>query len=233
MSIKSVIETSLIDWDAKIVMVLFMGGCNFRCPFCQNWEIAFNPGRFDDIPWDEVARRLNSRRDWIDGLVISGGEPLLDQASFQKLCQNIKNLNFPIKIDTNGSDPELLKKAVNDNLVDYVALDVKAPLDERYYVAAGKKVNLTNIKKSMAFLKTGGVPYEFRTTAVPGLITEETIVKIGEDIEGARLFSLQQFVPRLAYDTAFQQLKPYTREEAEKLMVRIKKYVKKATLRGF
>ncbi len=89
MPVKSIVETSMIDWDGKIVMVLFMGGCNFHCPFCQNWEIAFKPKKYGDVSWAEIKNRLTSRREWIDGVVISGGEPLQEWKEFSALCSNI------------------------------------------------------------------------------------------------------------------------------------------------
>lgn len=232
-AIKSVVETSMVDWDGKIVMVLFAGGCNFRCPFCQNWEVAFKSNDYDDVPWAEVVRKLEKRRDWIDGVVISGGEPLLDKEFIFELGKNIKDLNFKVKIDTNGGNPELLEAVIKKGLADYVALDIKAPLDERYSISAGKKIDLYKIKRSIELLKSGKVDYEFRTTAVPTLVSREATAKIGEVIEGGKRFILQQFVPRLAFDPDFQILKPYTKDEAQELLTILKKYVAEVKLRGF
>ncbi len=142
-------------------------------------------------------------------------------------------LKFKIKLDTNGARPHLLKRAIISGLIDYVAMDLKAPLDRRYSIAAGQKVDLDKIRASILLLRSGNIDYEFRTTAVPGLIDSDTIKEIAQAISGARLYAIQQFVPRLACKPRYQRLKPYTKEEAEELAKVARKFVENVKVRGF
>ncbi len=233
MPIKSIVETSLIDWDGKITMVLFFGGCNFRCPFCHNWRVAFGAEKFSNLSWDTIEHKIKERREWLDGIVLSGGEPLTGWEELVMVCSRIKNLNIKIKLDTNGANPDLLKRAIGDGLIDYVAMDIKAPLDQKYSIAAGVKIDPDQIRKSIQLLMASGIDYEFRTTVVPNLIDLNAVQAIAEIISGARLFALQQFLPKEAYDPGYQLLEPYTKEDAEKLVIVAQRFVRNVKLRGF
>ena len=231
--IRAIIKTSLIDWDGKITTVLFYDKCNFMCPFCQNWDLILNPEKYPVIEWHQIAQNLNKRKGWVDGVVLSGGEPLVYKKDVFELCQKVKDLGLAVKLDTNGAYPEIMQELINKKLIDYVAMDVKAPLDERYNIAAGKKINIDNIKRSIEKLMSNQVEYEFRTTCVPGIIDENTVHAIGKVLKGAKKWALQVFVPDNAYKEEYRKKlgKDYI-PSLEKFQTIAKKYVSNVILRG-
>ena len=231
--IRALIETSLIDWDGKITSVLFFDKCNFACPFCQNWELIKSPKKFPIIDWQAFEKKLKEKKGWVDGVVLSGGEPLVDKNEVSSIARKVKKMNLQVKIDTHGAFPETLKELLDSQLVDYVAMDIKAPLDERYYVAAGKKVDLKKIKESIAILMSNRVDYEFRTTCVPGIIDEVAIEEIGKVIKGSKKWALQAFVPENARHEKYRKplVKDYV-SDMKKLAGIAKKYIENAVLRG-
>jgi pyruvate formate lyase activating enzyme len=231
--IRALIETSLVDWDGKITMVLFFDKCNFMCPFCQNWELILHPERFPVVEWEKIAQVLQKKKDWIDAVVLTGGEPLVLKDEVFKLVEKIKKLRFDVKIDTNGAFPETVKELIDKGLIDYVALDVKAPLDERYYIAAGKKMNVAKIKESIHLLMSDVIDYELRTTCVPGIIDELAIDDIGSIIKGAKKWVLQAYVPDNAYKEEYRKkLDVNYTTLMQKFLTRAQQYVPQARLRG-
>ncbi|OPX18085.1 anaerobic ribonucleoside-triphosphate reductase activating protein [candidate division WOR-3 bacterium 4484_100] len=230
--IRAIIETSLVDWDGKLTTVLFFDKCNFLCPFCQNWELILHSERFPIIEWDTIEKKLKQKKGWIDAVVLTGGEPLVFKKDVFELTRRIKGLDLLIKLDTNGSFPEILKTLLKEKLIDYVAMDIKAPLDERYFKAAGKMIELNKLKSSIEILMQGSVEYEFRTTCVPGLINKEIIKKMGESIRGAKRWVLQQYVPDNAYKEEYRKLKVFTKKEAEQFLEDARTYVSNTELRG-
>ncbi len=231
--IRALIETSLIDWDGKITSVLFFDKCNFSCPFCQNWELIKNPEKFPIIDWSIIEKKLKAKKGWVDGVVLSGGEPLVNKNKVFTAARKIKEMDLLVKIDTHGAFPKTLEDLISSQLVDYVAMDIKAPLDERYYVATGKKVNLKKIKESIALLMLSRVDYEFRTTCVPGIIDEAAIKAIGKEIKGAKKWALQAFVPQNARQEEYRKplMKDYV-SVMRKLAGIAKEYVENVVLRG-
>ncbi len=230
--IRAIIETSLVDWDGKLTTVLFFDKCNFLCPFCQNWELILHSERFPIIEWDTIEKKLKQKKGWIDAVVLTGGEPLVFKKDVFELTRRIKGLDLLIKLDTNGSFPEILKTLLKEKLIDYVAMDIKAPLDERYFKAAGKMIELNKLKSSIEILMQGSVEYEFRTTCVPGLINKEIIKEMGESIRGAKRWVLQQYVPDNAYKEEYRKLKVFTKKEAEQFLEDARTYVSNTELRG-
>ena len=226
--IKKMIETSLIDWEGKIVSTLYVSSCNFRCPYCYNCDLIFHPDNFKDIPFKEINNYLLERKDFIDGICMSGGEPTLypDLASYFK---KIKDKNFLIKLDTNGANPKLLEELLNLGLVDYIAMDIKSSLNfDNYSKAAGikDKMILEKIRSSIKLMMNSKIDYEFRTTVVPLLHTEETIIEIARYITGAKRFILQNFSPlEKTIDPSYQKIKPYSDEKIQELSEKAKKYV--------
>lgn len=231
MEIKGFLETSLLDWDGKIASVLFLPGCNFRCGYCHNDVLAHSPEELESVEWEHIEKRLKTRRDWIDGVVVSGGEPLI-HADLEELLRAIKSLGFPVKLDTNGSYPERLRQLINDGWVDYVAMDVKAPLDERYDVAAGTHVDVGALRETIAELRESGVPYELRTTLVPTLTGEPELEEIARSIQGARTFVLQQFVPRQAARDPWRSLSPYSSAQVDRFLDIVRPQVGEVRFRG-
>jgi pyruvate formate lyase activating enzyme len=166
-------KTTLIDYPGKVACTVFLMGCNFRCPFCYSSELVL-PKKIKKqpiIPEKEFFDFLKGRKGLLDAVVLCGGEPTIFH-DLPKFCEKIKKMGFLVKLDTNGSNPEMLEKLIGAQLIDYVAMDIKAP-KEKYSEAAGVKVNLEALEKSVDILKLGRIGYEFRTTVAPGLISQD------------------------------------------------------------
>jgi pyruvate formate lyase activating enzyme len=188
--IKGLEKMSLIDYPPNASAVIFLGGCNFRCPYCQNPDLVVANEKIPTIPEQEILDFLIKRHGWLDAVVITGGEPLLyDIVPF---LNKIKEHKLLIKLDTNGTNPEQLKRIIDEKLVDYVAMDIKAPLG-MYPHVANADVNVALIRKSVEVLMAGNVDYEFRTTVVPDFFTEEDAHEIGAWLKGAKRYALQQY----------------------------------------
>ncbi|MBQ9997703.1 MAG: anaerobic ribonucleoside-triphosphate reductase activating protein [Clostridia bacterium] len=190
MLISGLQKLTLLDFPGTVSCIVFTHGCNFRCPFCHNSSLVGGPAR-EEISENEVVDFLKSRKNILDGVVVSGGEPLLhpDIAEFLK---KVKELGYKVKIDTNGTKPEMLKKLVNDGLVDYVAMDIKNS-PEQYKSATGVDGLLEAVTESKDFLLSGNVEYEFRTTVVKGIHTKEQLVSLAKWIKGAKKYYLQKY----------------------------------------
>ena len=184
-------KVTLLDFPGLVACTVFIGGCNFRCPFCHNADVVEEKtgGEFSK---EEIISYLKKRKGVLDGVCVTGGEPLLYPETLD-FMREIKDLGFKIKLDTNGSVPSRLKEAVFSGLCDYAAMDIKNTL-EKYSITAGGSVNTEKIKESVSFLLSDVVPYEFRTTVVKELHTKDDILKISEEISGASKWYLQQFV---------------------------------------
>jgi len=233
-NIKGFVDISLVDWDGKVSSVIFLPNCNFRCPFCQNAKLVLNPKEIPTISFKEVESRLKRLKNWIDGVVITGGEPTL-QNELKLLCIKLKDMGFKVKLDTNGTNPSLLKGLMDEKLIDYVALDVKAPLiQEKYSRATGVDSDrfLEKIFETIKILREGNVEYEFRTTVVPSIHTEQDIEEICRSIKGCRKYVIQNFRPaENTIDPKFKNVKPFSRNELEKFVEIAKKYMENVTLR--
>ena len=185
-------KLSLIDFPEKISCIVFTVGCNFRCPFCYNLELVL-PSKIPSQPTiseKEIFDFLKKRKGKIDGVVITGGEPTL-HPDLEEFVKKIKELGFLVKLDTNGYNPDVIYRLVKKNLLDYVAMDIKAP-KEKYEFFSGIKLDLERIQASVDFLKKNYIDYEFRTTLAPGL-TKKDILEIGDWISGAKKYFLQKF----------------------------------------
>jgi len=232
LDIRGFIETSLVDWDGKIVGVIFLPGCNFRCPFCQNIGLIDHPEKYKSIPEDRIIKYLDSHKNFIDGICITGGEPTLQKNNgLTELISKIKRGGFLVKLDTNGTDPEYLKYLINKKLIDFVAMDIKAPFD-LYNRSTNVKVNIEDIKRSVEILKSTGIDYEFRTTMVPTLIGEKEIETIARALEGSKKYVLQQFEPENCEDIELKKLKPYDSETVKKFVETAKRFINNVKYRG-
>jgi pyruvate formate lyase activating enzyme len=232
MRIVGFIPTSMIDWDGKITAVIFVAGCNFTCPFCHNTPVADDDPALPAIPFSEIKANLENKLGWVDGVVVTGGEPLMHPEIFDLLA-SLKNLNLKIKLDTNGSFPYPLKRTIALNLVDAVAMDIKAPLNDRYAVAIGRNLpSLAHLRRSIRLLMETDIDYEFRLTLVPGLINPEDITEIGRALRGAKTAVLQQFVPDNCRSPAYRQKKPYPLTEVELMRSELARFVSEVKLRG-
>jgi len=212
MQIGGLQKLTLIDYPGKLACTVFLVGCNFRCPFCYSSELVL-PKKIEvqpKISQGEFFEFLKERKKLIDGVVLCGGEPTISSNSVP-LIKKIKKMGFFVKLDTNGSAPALLKKLIDEKLVDYVAMDIKGP-KEKYNKFAGMKVNIKKIQKSIDILKEGKVDYEFRSTIVPTLHKKEDVIEMAKWIRGAKRYFLQNFRPEKTIDPKFEKIKPYPQE---------------------
>jgi pyruvate formate lyase activating enzyme len=222
-------KTSLLDYPDRISAIVWASGCNFRCPFCYNTALALGKGNV--FPEEEILSFLSKRRGLVEGVVVTGGEPLL-QDDLPVFLKKIKSLGFLVKVDTNGSYPEKLRALLEDQLVDYVAMDVKAPKD-KYPQLVDASVDLSQIQMSIDIIKQKAPRYEFRTTFVPTLLTKEDIVAIAQWLQGADRYYLQQFrkmTPVLSKD--LDQVVPYPREYFQETLTAIQPFFKQCSVRG-
>jgi pyruvate formate lyase activating enzyme len=192
MRIGGIQPTSCIDYPGKLACVLFLAGCNFECPYCHNPHLTGDPAlHAERVPPDEAFAFLEQRRGRLDGVVVSGGEPTL-HAELPELCRRIKRLGFPVKLDTNGSRPEMLARLMAEGLVDYVAMDLKTD-PERYRESVSAGCDAATLRASVDAIMRSGLDYEFRTTCVRPLVSPATVERIARLIRGSRLYILQPF----------------------------------------
>lgn len=185
-------KNSFIDFPGKICCVIFLSGCNFDCPYCHNPELARGCSAYPShLADDDVFNFLESHRSFLDGVVISGGEPTL-QNDLVKLCEKIKSLGYPIKLDTNGSRPQALQRLIENGLVDYVAMDIKSD-PHCYDPAIQKAYDPETIFSSIRLLMESDVSHEFRTTCVKPFVDPQIVANIAKTIKGSRLYALQRF----------------------------------------
>jgi len=228
--IKGLEKFAPLDFPGYISATVFLGGCNFRCPFCHNADLVLRPQALDTMPLDYFITFLDSRKDWLEAVCVSGGEPLLDD-DLEVLLRVIKDRNMLVKLDTNGSLPERLAELVEANLVDSIAMDVKAPL-HRYKQVTRSDVSEDDIARSIEFVRTSGLPYIFRTTVVPGLVGEKDLLEIAQMLHRAKRFQIQQFSRRNPVDKIFALVEPYPEEEINRLAGLVKPYFDDVRVEG-
>ncbi len=222
-------KSSLIDYPGKICAIVFTQGCNFRCPYCHNPELV-KPELFEkSIPEEEIFSFLETRRGKLDAVEITGGEPTL-QKDLLLFIKKIKDKGFLVKLDSNGTNPEIVKNAIKNKLVNYLAMDIKAPL-EKYSKVVGADVDIKKIKKNIDLIMNSGINYEFRTTLVKSLLSKEDIIKIGKLIKGAKNYFLQKFVPTKTLNPDFMSEKTYSDKELEELKSILGEYVENCMIR--
>jgi len=222
-------KTSLLDYPDRISAIVWTSGCNFRCPFCYNPSLALGKGNV--FPEEEILSFLSKRKGLVEGVVVTGGEPFM-QEDLPVFLTKIKSLGFLVKVDTNGSYPEKLKALIENQLVDYIAMDVKAP-KEKYPQLAGVAVNLSQVEISVDLIKQKAPQYEFRTTFVPKLLVKEDIVEIAQWLKGADRYYLQQFkkmTPVLSKN--LDQMVPYPKEYFQETLAAIRPFFKQCSIRG-
>ncbi len=213
--IKGFIETSFIDWKGQLASVMFSGGCNFRCPYCHNSNLVLNHDKMEDIPFEYIISTLRKFKTWVERVVITGGEPTIHMSLFHTIGQ-IKKEGIRIKLDTNGSSPSVLKELVNGGLIDYIAMDIKGPID-RYRRWCGTKVDTKKIDESIQFIMEGNVDYEFRMTVVPFLHREEDVYETVEYVKNAKRFYVQEFKPKNTLNPHFAEVKPFSPQKMERI----------------
>ena len=210
--IKGFLETSFLDWPGKLCSVLFLPYCNLRCPYCHNHSLILHPEQHPSIPLERIFSRLETFRDWVDGVCITGGEPTL-HAELPLLIGKIKGNGFPVKLDTNGSNPKMLEALIETRQIDFVSMDVKAPLDRfSYRRSTGRTINLNLILRSVEILKRGRVEYQFRMTVVPRLHSIDDVHQLGRQLRAGPRLVLQSFNPQNPMDSSLKEIGPYDQD---------------------
>lgn len=214
---------SLIDYPGKTAAMVYTIGCNFRCPYCHNPELVDET--VEDIFQDKfVLSFLETRRGLLDGLVITGGEPTMHGGELMEFIRSVKKLGFLVKLDTNGTNPKFLKTAIEESLVDYVAMDIKAPL-ATYHRTVGRPVDTNVLRESIDILLSGLIPYEFRTTVIKALVSPAELEEMAREIAGADQYFLQKFIPTKILNPQFKRKVTYTDEEFAEFQKTAAKYV--------
>lgn len=222
MKIGGLQKVTLVDYPGKIACTIFLSGCNFKCPFCYSKELVLKEeiDNHPEIKEKELFSFLRERKGMIDACVICGGEPTINHEIIQ-FIRKIKDLGYLIKLDTNGYCPDKLKELIDQNLVDYIAMDIKSCFKD-YSLAAGVNVDISRIKESIELIKNSGIDYEFRTTIVPKIHTKESIIEMANDIGGAKKYFLQTFrSEKETIDPEFSKLKPFPEEELKEIVKEI------------
>ncbi len=214
LGVKGFLPVSMLDWDGHLVTTLFTPGCNFRCPYCHNPDLVLNSNKLEDIDFSIVEKHLRSKKGWLDGVVVTGGEPLIFKG-LEELLSRIKKLGYKIKIDTNGALPGVLYKLFEDNLVDFVAMDIKTSF-AKYSKVAGKDWH-QSIEKSIQLILAKGIVHEFRTTVVPEYVTMDDVLEIAKFIKGGRVYFLQQFSSQQVLEPQVSNIKKYDDEHLLKM----------------
>lgn len=238
-------KTTLLDYPEHVAATVFLGGCNFRCPFCQNRELLLNPADFAAFTDEEVLSHLKKRRSMLSGVCISGGEPTIYRQKLPDFLTQIKELGLLIKLDTNGTNPVLLRRLYNDRLIDYVAMDIKTGPSDYFRVAGLSEVEnsiftasgqnlLENVKESVDFLMhetdSSHFTYEFRTTVVRELHNEASFKEIGEWIQGASRYYLQSY--KDSENVLCPGFHAYSKEELEVFADLLRPMIPSVALRG-
>lgn len=225
-------KTTLIDYPGRVAAVVFLIGCSFRCPFCYSAELVL-PEKIKYQPRiteKEFFGFLGQRKGLLEGVVICGGEPTINK-DLPQFLEKIKKMDYLVKLDTNGSNPEMLKDLIDRKLIDYIAMDVKAPFS-KYKEASGGRADLDKVKKSIDMIKNSGVDYEFRTTVVPTIHNKEDIIQLAKEISPAKKYFLQGFRPEKTLDKEFEKIKGYPNEFLTEIKKEIEKLFEVCEIRG-
>lgn len=220
-------KCSLIDYPGKVSAIIFTIGCNFRCPYCHNPELVDETA--EELSEESIFAFLEKRKGLLDGVTITGGEPTLHD-DLIPFIQRIKALGFLVKLDTNGTRPNVVEQVQREKLADYIAMDIKSPL-AKYADTVARPVDIENIEKSISLLIGGTTDYEFRTTVVKTLLTREDLEKMGEEIRGAKRYYLQKFVPTKTLNPAFIRKTTYADAEFEEMRTMMSTYVNECIIR--
>ena len=225
-------KTTLLDFPEKVAAIVFTQGCNFRCGYCHNPELLSYPP-FEGESKFLTSGRGKSEKDFLsflktrigklDGVVITGGEPTL-QSGLYDFVKEIKSLGFAVKLDTNGTNPNILERLLKDDLLDYIAMDIKAPF-EKYCEITGVNIDIKKIKKSIELIINSSVDYEFRTTVLKSQLSIEDFDKIGKMMKGAKKYYLQKFIASKIYNTNLKNAEVYTDEELHSICDTLSNYI--------
>ncbi len=229
MNIQGLQKLTLLDFPGRMACTVFTAGCNLRCPFCHNSPLVINPPKEPEYPVEEILEFLKKRKGILDGIAITGGEPLM-QPDIKEFIIKVRELGYAVKLDTNGTFPKKLKELVNEGLVDYVAMDVKSSKTGYPQCVGIGGYDLSKVEESVEFLKEGKVDYEFRTTVADGLHTLEDIEELGKWLQGSKRHFIQAF--KDSGDLIGFGLEPFSKDMLNSMCDVMKKYVPDCQVRG-
>jgi len=229
MKIGGLQKVSLIDYPDAICAVVFLQGCNFKCSYCHNPQLV-EPKLFGPcLDEKKVLEFLAARVGKLDAVTISGGEPTI-QKDLMRFIKLVKKMDFAVKLDSNGTQPKVIKELIEAKLLDFIAMDIKAPL-EKYKSIAKVPIDTQSIKESIKLILKSKIPYEFRTTVVKSQLTAKDILEIAQLIAGAKRYALQKFVSAKTLDKKFLKEKTYPDDELEKIKIRLEKEIPSVIVR--
>jgi len=230
--IKGFIESSLIEWEGKVACVLFLPLCNLRCRYCHAGHLL-DPKALESIPRDQVFSYIKRQGGWLDGVVITGGEPTLHEEALLELIAQIRALGPKVMVETNGTRPQWVERLLEGGHLDAIAMDVKAPLEaQAYRRVAGREVDVEALRRSIRAILSSGIPHEFRITLVPGLVGEREVAAIAPALEGAQTVALQNFQPEHCLDPALRRVLPYLPEEMDAMAALLQDGIARVLVRG-
>lgn len=226
-------KVTLIDFPDKVACTVFTHGCDLRCPFCHNPELVTgNPQNIDSITQQDLIKFLKSRINKLDGVVFTGGEPLLHRHSLIKVIKSIKDLGFEVKLDTNGTMPDVLSNLIKSNLVDFVAMDFKCSPHKYTGIMKASPKMADRILESLGILRSSSTPYEIRTTVVPGIHDNSEMKTICSLIKGVRHYSIQNFVPNGTVDPNYKDVTPFALKKIKEFSKIARGYVEEVEIRN-
>ncbi len=237
-------KTTVIDFPGRLACTVFTVGCNLRCPFCHNKDLVskelFEKSKLSFLKESEFFLFLKKRKKILDGVCITGGEPTL-QKDLINFCQKIKLLDLEVKLDTNGTNPEIVSKLIDKKLIDFIAMDIKRPFDN-YQQATGTNFSINKIKKTLKIIWQSGLPYELRTTVVPGIHNKKILMKLAKQLADLSLESnypiekinyfLQQFQPQNCLNKKFLKLEPFSEIQIKEILKAVKIFLPRTKIRG-
>ncbi|MFZ3055104.1 MAG: anaerobic ribonucleoside-triphosphate reductase activating protein [Minisyncoccales bacterium] len=228
MKIGGLQKVTLVDFPGKLACTVFLSGCNFRCPFCYSMELVLPEEirKQPEISESDFFNFLEEKKGLLEGCVLCGGEPTIHGEDLVSFAKKIKDKGFLIKLDTNGTNPDVIKRLIDEKLVDYIAMDIKAPLNkEKYSLAIGIEADIEKIKKTVELIKNSGIDYEFRSTIVPSIHSKEDILQMAKDISPAKRYFLQGFRgEKGTIDESFKNTRPFPDEFMKEVGEEIKSY---------
>ncbi len=232
MEIKGFIQNSLLEWEGRVACVIFLPLCNFRCRYCHAGHLI-EPNLLENIEKKQVLAYMEKQKGWLDGAVITGGEPTLHGYELFELVIQIKEIGLEVMLETNGTNPLWVDKLLRNNRLSAISMDVKAPLDaESYRKVTGVDFEIEFIRESAERILESGVEHEFRITVVPGLVGIEEVRAIAAELKGAQSIALQNFLPDYCLDKDLQQIPPFSPEALEKMADVARPFAEKVVVRG-
>jgi pyruvate formate lyase activating enzyme len=224
-SVKGFLPITMLDWEGKVATVLFIGGCNFRCSFCHNPELVLDQGSLDSILFSDIKSYILNKKGWIDGVVVTGGEPTISP-ELMDILKEIKALEMPVKLDTNGSNPAILKEILSAGLADFVAMDIKTVF-ERYPEVTRTNIDASAIIESINLIIRFRKDHEFRTTAYPPAVAPDDLVEIARYLgkHGGQRYAIQQFKPDRVLSTVAAEVVPYRLHILEEAAEKCDEYI--------